>query len=645
MNEANEPLRLFLVEDDDNVAFVMRKSLERFGHEVTTCRTGADALIVLSHSTFNLVLLDNQLPDMSGLELLDHLNRERITTPVMMVTGTGGEHLAANVLRAGAIDYIAKGEALTFLADLPKRVGESVERHRLQQLNQLLIEALESARDGIMITDLQANMLHVNKALEQMTGYDRQEMLGNTPRLFNSGVHDQTFFTELWQTILSRHSWQGELTNRRKDGTLFDASLSISPLVNRRGQLTHFVSIFRDVSEHKQLERQLRQAQKMQSIGTLAGGVAHEFNNLLAGIQGYAALGLRENDLSPALKEFLQYIVELSDRAAHLTRQLLAFARKPNLSPQPTLAENLVRRTAELVQRSLCMDVRLDVQPLGPDGKPLAAMADDNQLQQVLVNLALNARDAQSEPSALTFRLRQEVLSGELTGFPEHVPAGDFVVLEVQDTGCGMSAEVLNQALDPFFTTKEVGKGTGLGLPVAYGIVHGHQGYMTINSAPGKGTRVSLYLPRLVGAAVTRHKPVVTDGGHVVEPDQVPARKILVVDDEQAVLDVMRRFLEIAGHEVICLHDGDEALNLLSAGEAVDLVILDLMIPREDGVTTYRRIRQHWPIIPVLLCTGLLQSGAAPQLMKEGAAGLLRKPFRMNELWYAVNQALSHDAD
>jgi nitrogen-specific signal transduction histidine kinase/ActR/RegA family two-component response regulator len=405
--------------------------------------------------------------------------------------------------------------------------------------------------------------------------------------------------------------------------------------------MTHFVGIYRDVTEHKKLERQLLQAQKMQSVGTLAGGVAHEFNNLLAGIQGYAALGLREAGLTPPLKEFLQYIVELSDRAANLTRQLLAFARKPNLSPQPTLMENLMRRTAELVQRSLCLEVQLDLQTLGPDDKPLAAMADDNQLQQVLVNLALNARDSQGQPTTLTFRLRQVVLGGELPGFPEHVPAGDYVVLEVKDNGPGMTAEVLNQALDPFFTTKEVGKGTGLGLPVAYGIIHGHKGFMTIDSTPGKGTTVSLYLPRLAGAAATKHRAVAPEGGHVVEPDVVPASKILVVDDEQAVLDVMRRFLEIAGHQVICSDSGNVALERLAGGEKVDLVILDLMIPKEDGVQTYRRLKQNWPKVPVLLCTGLLQAGPAPQLMQEGAEGLLRKPFRMNELWYAVNQALS----
>src|SRR5271154_887305 len=173
-----ESLKLFLVEDDDDFSYLMRKSLERAGHVVTVCHSGADALIVLSHSYFDLVLLDQKLPDMSGLDLLQSLHREGVTTPVLMVTGYGDEVLAAQVLRAGALDYVVKDRALTFLTDLPKRVHESITRYRLQQTNNLLIAALESARDGIMITELQGHIQHVNQALEKMFGYDRQEIIG-----------------------------------------------------------------------------------------------------------------------------------------------------------------------------------------------------------------------------------------------------------------------------------------------------------------------------------------------------------------------------------------------------------------------------------------------------------------------------------
>jgi PAS domain S-box-containing protein len=501
-----------------------------------------------------------------------------------------------------------------------------------------------------MITDLQGTILKVNQALEELTGYSRHELLGQTPRLLKSSAHRPELYAEMWQTILARRSWQGELTNRRKDGTLFQVSLTVSPIVDSQGRMTHFVGIQRDITAHKQLERALLQAQKMQSVGTLAGGVAHEFNNLLAGINGYAALGLREPDVGPTLRDFLQNIVALSERAASLTRQLLAFARKPALARQRMAIVDLVRGTAELVGRTLYQEVVVDLPADERACQALVVEADANQLQQALVNLALNARDAllvrqvqagsspvSTEP--IVFRLRPAVLTSEQPAFPQQVPPGDYVVIEVEDRGAGMTADVLNQALDPFFTTKEVGQGTGLGLPMVFGIVQAHQGYLTLDSDPRRGTRVSLYLPRAVAAAgaVPPSRLGEAEGG---EPETAPNRAILVIDDEEAVREVVRRFLRIAGHMVSCAASGQEALERLNAGQPCDLIILDLMIPREDALTMFQLLRQRRPDVPVLLCTGLPQTEPAPELLRGGAAGIIRKPFRMSELWHAVKQAL-----
>ncbi len=308
-------LSLFLIEDDDDIALLVRKSLQRAGHQITRCRTGADALTVLGHATFDLVLVDQCLPDLPGIELLAALTRARIVVPVLMVTAHGDEHLATRVLQAGALDYIVKDPSLTFLADLPRRIEEAVTRYRLQQTNHVLLAALESAGDGIMVTDLHGTLVHVNRALEQMTGYSRQEMLGQTPRLFKSGLQPPEFYARLWQTVLGRGVWQGELTNRCKDGRLIEVSLTVSPVLDARSQLTHLAGIVRDVSERRHLERQLLQAQKTQSVGTLAGGVAHEFNNLLTGIGGYASLALREPGLSPpTARDFMENVVTLSER-------------------------------------------------------------------------------------------------------------------------------------------------------------------------------------------------------------------------------------------------------------------------------------------------------------------------------------------
>jgi two-component system cell cycle sensor histidine kinase/response regulator CckA len=386
--------------------------------------------------------------------------------------------------------------------------------------------------------------------------------------------------------------------------------------------------------------------------------------------------------VTPTLKEFLQNIVDLSERAATLTRQLLAFARKPALVRARVSLLNLLRGSAELVGRTMHLEVDLEVS--SPDEMPPPLVeADANQLQQALINLTLNARDAvlarreqesgarsqesgvreegsrsflSPEPCLMTpepcllapeddkivFRLRHAVLSAEQPGFPQRVPPGDYLVVEVLDRGLGMTAEVLNQALDPFFTTKEVGQGTGLGLPVVFGIVQGHQGFLTIESEPGVGTCVALYLPRLVERDSGRKSVApVSWESEVVEPELTPRRAILVVDDEEAVLDVVRRFLQIAGHEVTCMTSGREAVELLAGGKTVDLVILDVMMPREDSTQTFLRIRQRCPGVPVLLCTGLHEGTPAAHLLRQPDTSLLRKPFRMNELWYAVKQALS----
>jgi CheY-like chemotaxis protein len=306
-----------------------------------------------------------------------------------------------------------------------------------------------------------------------------------------------------------------------------------------------------------------------------------------------------------------------------------------------------------MVQRTLHQDVVLEA--AAPDeAGPLLVEADANQLQQALINLAVNARDALREaavhdapggatgrPTALVFRLRPEHLTGERPAFPQSVPPGDYVLVEVEDHGPGMTPEVLSQALDPFFTTKDVGQGTGLGLPMVFGIVQGHQGYLTIDTGPGRGTCVGLYLPRAADAAPAAHPGPAPLAAEVVEPECSPGRSILVIDDEEAVLDVVRRFLEIAGHRVTCATSGYDALELLANGRPVDLVILDLMMPREDTAATFHRLRQRRPGVPVLLCTGLPQADPVPALLRDGATGLIHKPFRMNELWYAVTQALT----
>ncbi len=676
-----ESLHLFVVEDDEASLLLMRRVLERAGHRVTACRTAADALIVLGSSTFDLMLLDNRLPDMTGAELLQAMDADRLSVPVLMVTGYGDEELAARVLRAGALDYLVKDIGQNFLRELPKRVTEAHTRHRLQQTNRLLSDALESAQDGVMITDLQGRIIHVNHALEKLTGYERQEMLGRNIAEFglplaelgfragtpDARAHPASERTELrgpradvvLRPRLSAtgqglrwRGWQGEYTNVRKDGSSYDVSVSVSPLVDDRGRLTHFVAIQRDVSGDKHLRQQLLQAQKMQSVGNLAGGVAHEFNNILAGICGYAALGLKTERAGP-VKDFFQYIADLGERAAKLTRQLLTFARRPALIRQPIELAALVRTTMSLLAPTIRNEIRLDLQTpaalgdqLGDQlddtsGDGLLVEADSNQLQQALLNLALNAKDAMPENGVISFRVRHQTLADIMPGHPEPIPPGDYAVIEVADTGCGMTSEVLSQALDPFFTTKEIGKGTGLGLPLVYGIVRGHHGYLDIRTTPGQGTRVSLYLPRLAPAQ-PRSDSAEGLVVHEAPADTGPRRKIVVIDDEPAVREVVQRFLEVAGHEVTPASSATEAFEKHAAELAVaELVVQDWLIPKESGLETLRGLQTLRPGMPVIVLSGYLHEELAENLLAQGVADVIRKPFHMTDLWSAINRAFA----
>jgi len=248
-----DSLRLFLIESEDDIALLMRKSLERAGHQVKCCRTAADALIVLGQTSFDLVILNRMLNDMEGVALLEQLTREEVNVPVLMIGAGQGAAFATQALLAGALDYVVMDGCLSFLLELPKRACDTVVRHRLKHANELLIRALECACDGILITDLQGTILNVNKAMEEMTGYSRAELMGQTPRLLNSGSHSREVFATMWRTILDGHSWQGELTNRRKDGTQFLASITISPIIDQHGRLTHFVGIERNITEHRKL--------------------------------------------------------------------------------------------------------------------------------------------------------------------------------------------------------------------------------------------------------------------------------------------------------------------------------------------------------------------------------------------------------
>ena len=370
----------------------------------------------------------------------------------------------------------------------------SAERRRAEAERASLAAAVEQTAEEILITDAEGNIQYCNPAFERLTGYSRGEVIGKNPRFLKSDEHGDQFYRDLWATIAFGGIWAGSFTNRKKDGSLYHAEGTISPIHDASGNLSGFVSATRDVTGRLRMEDQLRQAQKMEGIGRLAGGVAHDFNNLLTVIAGYS--GLLEEKLSgddPRL-EYARQITRASGQATSLTKQLLTFSRKQLIKPKPLDINVLVAGMQQMLQRLVREDIEV-VTVLEPYLGMVRADAD--QMSQILINLAANARDAMPEGGKLCVRTANvELREGPAAGDGKAL-SGPAVLLAVSDTGVGMNYATRQSIFEPFFTTKERGRGTGLGLATVYGIVKQNNGSIEVQSEPGKGATFSIYLPRI----------------------------------------------------------------------------------------------------------------------------------------------------
>jgi len=359
---------------------------------------------------------------------------------------------------------------------------------------QKVMHAVEQSPNSVLITDTDGNIEYVNPKFSEVSGYSPEEVLGKNPRILKSGETQDEEYSFLWKTITSGGEWRGEFHNRRKDGELYWESASISPIKNAQGRVTHYVAIKEDITHRKNLEAQLRQAQKMEAVGTLAGGVAHDFNNLLTAINGYSEIVFNSLEPDDPLRRTIGEIRKAGDRAAALTRQLLAFSRKQVLLPKVLNLNEVISNLEDILRRLIGEDVQLIVQ-LDPDLG--LTKADPGQIEQVVMNLAVNARDAMPQGGTLLVEtVNVDVDKAAVKSLPGMRP-GSYVMLVLIDTGCGMDAETQAHIFEPFFTTKDVGKGTGLGLSTAYGIIKQSGGCIYASSDVDQGCTFKVYLPRV----------------------------------------------------------------------------------------------------------------------------------------------------
>ena len=371
-------------------------------------------------------------------------------------------------------------------------IRDVASRKRLEEAQKRLAIAVEQAAEAIVITDTAGNIQYVNPGFERVSGYTCDEALGKNPKLLQSGEHDRMFYENLWDTIKAGNVWTGRFTNKKKDGSIYHEDSTVSPVRDSDGKIVNFVAVKRDITENLELSRQLLQAQKMEAIGTLAGGIAHDFNNLLQITLGYSELLLSEKQEDDPEYADLSKILQSARSGAELVQRLLMFSRKVEPKPIPTnlnaqivQVENILRRTIPKV-----IEIRLDL-----SGDLFNILADPAQIEQVLMNLAVNARDAMPEGGRLTLGTRNVTLNEEFCKLRHGTEPGEYVLLTVSDTGQGMDEGTIEHIFEPFYTTKELGRGTGLGLSMVYGIVRQHDGYVTCYSEVGRGTTFNVYFP------------------------------------------------------------------------------------------------------------------------------------------------------
>jgi PAS domain S-box-containing protein len=525
-----------------------------------------------------------------------------------------------------------------------KRVEEELrETGRVLRVSQRelrkLSRAIEQSPSSVIITNRDGNIEYVNPSFSVMSGYASEEVIGRNPRIFNSGKTTEDTYLALWATITSGGTWRGELCNKAKSGEPYWLRATISPILDDHGTITHFVAIAEHIGAQKaaeaaamESERRFLGAQKMEAIGQLAGGIAHDFNNLLTAILGYSDFVAAAVQHDSAIAQDVEQIQKAGERAARLTRQLLAFSRKQRLEPQNINLNQIVDELVKMVGRVIGENIQLDV--IIDNALGLAKL-DPSQTEQVLMNLVVNARDAMPNGGHLAISTANVQLDESFIARHPGATPGEYVAVTVSDSGIGMSPEVLSRMFEPFFTTKAPGQGTGLGLATVYGIVKQSNGYITIESEPGVGTVITVYFPRLSAESVATE---------VKARRATPLRgneTILVAEDEAGLRQVVRRVLERYGYKILLASNGTEALAVEQSHPApIDLLLSDVVMPELGGPDLVQRLSHRRPRMKVLYMSGFERRVAKTVGAVTPGVAFLAKPFTPEELARKIREVL-----
>jgi len=548
------------------------------------------------------------------------------------------ELAAADALTDLVVHGYMKGREEMLLKD-QEQLRRALSTALDSQSQELLVKnhAIDTSINGITLTDLDGTVKWANASFLSLWGLGAaHEAVGRNVMEFWSGTDARRILEDLPRT----GGWRGEFEAGRKDGGIFSVEVSASLIRNEEGRTLGIMTSFMDITERKRLQAQVLQAQKMDALGQLAGGITHDFNNLLTAVSGYLQLLLIDAPRDTQMHQDLMQIKAAVDRGTGLTRQLRLFTRQASGNRQSVSLNDVARETWEIFKRTFPPEITVQLE-LAPSLWSIDA--DPNQISQVLVNLCVNARDAMTDTSSesaggmLTVETANVETTEERIGRYVTARPGRYVMLRVRDTGVGMPPEMLDRLFIPFVTTKSARRGTGLGLAVVYGIVTSHHGFIDVQSVAGKGTVFEILFPMAPQQKATG--PVES----AVPPLARGHGRILIVDDEQQVREIMSRVLESCGYEVLAAEDGRDALARFADGAGIDLVILDMMMPGMGGRECLARLRQKSPGVRVLVTTGYTSDGSAQELLREGALGIVEKPLDLKGFAERVQKIVGAD--
>ncbi len=629
-------VRILHLEDNEADRLLVAEMLEADGlpceFVVATSRNEfADAL---QRGAYDLILSDFTLPSYDGANALRLAHQLCPGVPFVFFSGTIGEEIAVDSLKNGAVDYVLKQRPHRLIPAIRRALNNAEEHAHLRQAEEKIreqVDLLDKARDAILVCDMDSRITFWNQSAERIYEWNSTEAMGKDVRqLFKESI-PQLEDADTVKSLAEHGEWTGEKEHLTKSGKIVVVQSRCTLIRDKQGRPKSKLILNTDITERKQLEEQFLRAQRLESLGVLASGIAHDLNNALSPIVMGIGI-LREKSLSRELESILNTMETSARRGADMVKQILAFARGGGKQKVLIHVDQLVKEMGEIISDTFsrnincCVDV--DKQSWSVFGLP-------TQLHQVLMNLCVNARDAMPDGGTLTLATKNIHLDAlEAAQHPDAKP-GNYVCISATDTGTGIPTEQIKKIFDPFFTTKEIGKGTGLGLSTSLTIIKNHGGFMTVQSQLGRGAEFKCYLPAVTATSLTETitpKPLLAIGN---------GECILVVDDEEVILAITRTALENYGYRVLTASSGPEAVvHLAERGNDVSLVITDLVMPFMDGYATIHALRRIVPDIKIIISSGLEREKTDKTDHEAKIDARIQKPFTTENLLTTVHEVL-----